>query len=60
MAHGFQSLTPRCRLVYLHSAAFAPGSQGGVHPLDPDLAIPWPMEVRALSERDALLPLLNS
>lgn len=59
MAHGFQSLTQRCRLVYLHTAAFVPESQGGVHPLDPTLAIPWPIAVRTLSERDALLPFLK-
>jgi dTDP-4-dehydrorhamnose 3,5-epimerase len=52
-AHGFQALSDDCELLYLHDAAFAPDSEGGVHPLDPRLAIRWPEPVVELSPRDS-------
>lgn len=53
VAHGFQALEQRCELVYLHSAAYAPQCEGGVHPLDPRLAIPWPLPIAAMSDKDS-------
>lgn len=58
-AHGFQTLIDDAELHYSHSTAYAPGHEGGVHPLDPDLAIKWPLEPRNLSERDLALPSLS-
>lgn len=58
-AHGFQTLAPECELIYLHSAAYAPSSEGGVDALDPTLAIAWPMPVTARSARDISLPRLD-
>lgn len=55
-AHGFQALTAGCILHYMHTAPYAPGLEGGVDALDPDLAIPWPLPVTLRSERDAALP----
>ncbi|MSR05525.1 MAG: dTDP-4-keto-6-deoxy-D-glucose epimerase [Gemmatimonadetes bacterium] len=55
-AHGFQTLTDDCDLVYLHSAAYAPGAEGGVSPSDPRLAIPWPLPIADLSARDRSHP----
>ena len=60
-AHGFQTLTPDCELVYLHTAAYEPESEGGVAWNDPRLRITWPLPVPAnggLSERDRRLPAL--
>ena len=51
-AHGFQALTDDAELLYLHSAAYAPGSEAGLNPLDPRLALPWPLPVGEMSERD--------
>ena len=59
-AHGFQSLTDGAELLYCHSMPFAAQSEAGLHPLDTELAIPWPLPVAALSVRDAALPALNS
>lgn len=57
-AHGFQTLSEHVELVYLHDAAYAPDREGGVSPLDPRLAISWPLAVTMLSDRDAAhLPL---
>lgn len=51
-AHGFQSLTDDVGLIYSHSAAYAPGHEGGVDPLDPALGITWPIAHPTLSDRD--------
>lgn len=51
-AHGFQSLTPNCELLYLHSAAYEPDAEGIVHALDPAIDIQWPLNVTEMSERD--------
>lgn len=57
-AHGFQTLTDRCEMLYLHTAAYHPEAEGGLHPLDPRLAISWPLPVKGLSTRDANHPFL--
>ncbi len=57
-AHGLQCLEPKSIVHYVHSTAYAPGAETGVHPLDPDIAITWPLEARYLSMRDRSLPWL--
>lgn len=59
-AHGFQTLTDDCELLYLHTASFAPEAEGGVDALDPTLAIAWPLPVGERSARDQGLPLLSA
>ena len=51
-AHGFQALSPECELLYVHSAAYAPGSEGGVDACDPRIGIDWPLEITERSARD--------
>lgn len=51
-AHGFQALTQDAELLYLHSAAYAPSAEAGLNLLDPRLALPWPLPVGDMSERD--------
>ena len=46
-------------MLYVHSAAYHPESQGGVHPLDASLGIEWPRPITVLSDRDANLPHLD-
>jgi dTDP-4-dehydrorhamnose 3,5-epimerase len=58
-AHGFQTLTDDCELLYFHSAPYEPGSEGGVNPRDPNLEIRWPEEITELSARDAAHPMLT-
>jgi len=59
-AHGFQTLTDDCEMLYFHSAAYAPGAERGLHPQDPRLAIAWPLPVAGLSPRDAAHPPLDT
>ena len=52
-AHGFQALTDNAALLYCHSATYAPAAEAGLNPLDPRLAIGWPLPMDAMSARDA-------
>ncbi len=58
-AHGFQTLSDDCELIYLHSAAHAAGAEGGLSPHDPLLSIEWPLPITELSNRDAQHLILN-
>ena len=55
-AHGFQTLTPDCEMIYFHTAAWQPAAEAGVHPQDPSLGIAWPLAVAEMSARDAAHP----
>jgi dTDP-4-dehydrorhamnose 3,5-epimerase len=55
-AHGFQTLSDDVQMLYCHSQAYAPHSEGGLHPQDPRLGIQWPLPVHGLSPRDASHP----
>jgi len=57
-AHGFQVLEASSELLYLHSGVWEPEAETGVHWDDPQLAIPWPLPVANLSDRDRSLPIL--
>jgi len=52
-AHGFQTLTDDVELLYCHSAPYREASQGALNPLDPELAIRWPLEITVMSDDDA-------
>ena len=51
-AHAFQTLSDDCEMIYLHTAAYAPQHEGGLHGKDPQLAINWPFPVTEMSGRD--------
>jgi len=51
-AHGFQTLSDDCEMLYLHTAAYQPAAEDGVHPQDPMLAIDWPEQFIEMSLRD--------
>ena len=59
-AHGFQTLTDDCEMLYFHTAAYQPSAEGGLNVQDPRLAIQWPLLVAGLSPRDAAHPLLDN
>ena len=58
-AHGFQTLSDDCELIYLHSMAYTPGAEAGLNPKDPMLSIAWPLAISELSARDAQHPVLD-
>lgn len=57
-AHGFQALEPDSELLYLHTAPYQPGAEGGVAWNDPRLGIAWPLPPLDISERDLNHPWL--
>lgn len=57
-AHGFQTLSEDCELIYLHDKPYAPEAEGGLNALDPKLGIDWPLPVAQMSARDEAFPLL--
>jgi len=59
-AHGFQTLTDDCELLYLHTTAYAQDADAGLNALDPRLTINWPMPVAERSTRDQQHPMVTS
>lgn len=55
-AHGFQTLTNACEMLYLHTALYDPSAERGIDPRDPKIDIRWPKPILSLSARDASLP----
>jgi dTDP-4-dehydrorhamnose 3,5-epimerase len=58
-AHGFQTLTENCELLYLHTACYEPGAEGALNARDPKLNISWPLPLTEVSARDAAHPWLT-
>jgi len=58
-AHGFQTLSDDCLIIYHISPDFVAGDDGAVRWDDPDLAIAWPLEAVSLSAKDERAPLLR-
>lgn len=51
-AHGFQTLSENCELIYFHTEAYHPSAEGALNALDSTLKIKWPLPITELSERD--------
>ena len=59
LGHGFCALSPSVTVGYLCSEPYAPAREHGIHPLDSDLAIPWPQGgAPILSPKDEAAPSL--
>ncbi|MFI6132824.1 dTDP-4-dehydrorhamnose 3,5-epimerase family protein [Micromonospora sp. NPDC051141] len=59
LGHGFCALSDNAVVAYLSSTTYDPAREHSVHPLDPRLAIAWPVEHPVLSPRDASAPSLD-
>jgi dTDP-4-dehydrorhamnose 3,5-epimerase len=57
-AHGFQTLTEDCLVVYHISQFYEADKSAGVRWDDPELGVAWPMPPVGLTPRDRALPLL--
>jgi len=55
-AHGFVTLLPETRVVYVTSAAYTPASEDGIRFDDPALGIEWPISPAVISPKDAAWP----
>ena len=60
LGHAFLALTEQAHVTYLVSTTYNPAVEHAVHPQDPDLALPWPIDEVdvVLSEKDASAPRL--
>ena len=59
-AHGFQTLSDDCEMLYFHTNTYQPRAEGGLNAQDPKLAIAWPLPMAGLSSRDATYPFLDN
>lgn len=59
-AHGFQTLSEDCELIYLHSQSYNPTVEGALNFADPRLSIAWPLPVADVSARDQSHAFLTS
>lgn len=51
-AHGFQTLTDDCELLYLHTAPYSKEHERGLNLVDDKLGVAWPLTITDLSDRD--------
>ena len=58
-AHGFQTLTNDCEMLYFHTADYNVESEGTINALDHRLKIKWPKIITDQSERDNNHPMLK-
>ncbi|HVB27538.1 MAG TPA: dTDP-4-dehydrorhamnose 3,5-epimerase family protein [Mycobacteriales bacterium] len=59
LGHAFVALEDDSVVSYLVSTPYDPNAEHGVHPLDPELALPWPDDLApVLSAKDAAAPTL--
>ena len=58
-AHGFQTLSNDCQILYFHTSDYTPDAEGGVHPCDPKISITWPLPVTGLSPKDMKFPMIK-
>jgi len=57
LGHAFCALSDSATVGYLCSEGYSPEREHGIHPLDPDLALPWPQGGHSvLSPKDAAAP----
>jgi dTDP-4-dehydrorhamnose 3,5-epimerase len=59
-AHGFQTLTEDCELIYLHTASYVKEAEAALNVTDPRVGISWPLEITELSERDSLHAMIKN
>ena len=59
LGHAFIALSDTAVVGYLCSTSYSPTREHEIHPLDPDLALPWPADLSPeLSPKDAAAPTL--
>ncbi len=59
-AHGFQTLTDNCEMLYFHTVPYRADAEGALNALDQRLAIQWPLPVTEQSIRDKEHPMINT
>lgn len=61
LGHAFAALTDDAKIFYLCSTFYDPQRERGVHPLDAQIGIEWPLDTAPiLSEKDQAAPSLSA
>ena len=58
-AHGFQTLTDNCKILYLHSSPYVAEAERGLNIYDKKINIDLPINISEISERDRNLNFIN-
>ncbi|MEO6713145.1 MAG: dTDP-4-dehydrorhamnose 3,5-epimerase [Mycobacteriales bacterium] len=58
LGHAFVALTDDANVTYLCTTGYNPAGEHGIHPLDPEIGIDWPVDSPMLSAKDAAAPTL--
>ena len=58
-AHGYQTLEPNCKILYLHTNDYFPKYSKGFHYKDPQFKIRWPSKPYNISIKDLSYSYLN-
>jgi len=58
-AHGFQTLTEDCEMLYFHTMPYNSNAESALNALDTKLAIQWPLPVTEQSTRDKEHPMIK-
>ena len=59
LGHAFVSLTDASSVTYLVSTGYSPGREFGIDPMDPELGLPWPVDLEfEFSAKDRAAPTL--
>jgi dTDP-4-dehydrorhamnose 3,5-epimerase len=59
-AHGYQTYEDDTVMLYLHNEDYDPMRYARFNPLDPELAVPWPLAVSEISAADRAAPTWRS
>lgn len=59
LGHAFCAVTDDATIAYMCSSSYNPAAEHTIDPLDPALAIDWPVDTPVLSPRDADAPSLE-
>lgn len=59
-AHGFQTLTSNCEILYFHTTDYNRESEDGLNALDHRISINWPEQITERSKRDTELSMLSA
>ena len=58
-AHGFQTITSNCQILYLHTEIYSKKNEAGLNILDPYLQIKLPRKISGMSIRDQKFKFIN-
>lgn len=58
-AHGFQTLTDQCEIIYCHSEFFNVKKERSINPFDKYVNIKWPIQVTNVSVKDKSTKLIT-